>query len=260
MTLGQAAALGVLQGLTEFLPVSSDGHLALLSHYFQQGSLAFDVALHAGTLLSLLVFFRHDLLRMVRGFFDLPEPARTLERRRVVLIALATVFTGIVGLSLKDTVEARTGSLGAAGAGFLVTAALLALGSASFHRGEKTAADIPLWHMVPLGLIQGAAVWPGWSRSASVISLALVLGWRWDEAGRLGFLMSLPAVMGALLLEAHHIARLDAGPTVVGTLCAFAVGIGSLRVLMRFLKSRLLWPFAIYTLLLGLFALGRAIS
>jgi undecaprenyl-diphosphatase len=189
VTVLRAALLGLVQGLTEFLPVSSDGHLALFQAAFGEGSLALDVALHAGTLLSMLLFFRSDLVRLLAGLTSrTDDEPRALERRRLLLIVIATVPTGLIGLGLKHTVERLSMSLVAAGLGFLITAAFLLAGERRGRReGGLSLRDIPLWHPVLIGLAQGAAVWPGWSRSASTIGLALVLGWRWDDAGRFSF-------------------------------------------------------------------------
>ena len=261
MTVLRAALLGLVQGLTEFLPVSSDGHLALFQAAFGEGSLALDVALHAGTLLSMLLFFRSDLVRLLAGLTSrTDDEPRALERRRLLLIVIATVPTGLIGLGLKHTVERLSMSLVAAGLGFLITAAFLLAGERRGRReGGLSLRDIPLWHPVVIGLAQGAAVWPGWSRSASTIGLALVLGWRWDDAGRFSFLAAMPAIVGAILLTARDIAALPPAPAAVGFLVSFAIGTLSLKILMRFLAARRLWPFALYCLGLGLFALLKSV-
>jgi undecaprenyl-diphosphatase len=270
LTAAQAALLGAVQGVTEFLPVSSDGHLAL----FQAGlgledaSLALDVALHAGTLVAILLFFARDLAGLFRSLVArAPGPAELADRRRVWLIAVATVPTGIIGLSLKGAVEARVTSYGAAGIGFLLTALILA--AAALRRSPADGGEpsepwgakkdgLPWGHALALGVAQGAAVWPGLSRSGSTIAVALLLGWSWREAGRFSFLMALPALAGALLLSAKDIASLPGDTVAVGFTTALVVGCLSLAVLMRFLRARRLWPFSIYCALAGAYALVRA--
>jgi len=257
----RAGALGVLQGLTEFLPVSSDGHLTVFQVVFGGvgNFLAMDVVVHGGTLLSMVVFFRKDIFRMFTGLFQ-REGSGVLERRRFFLIVLCTLVTAVVGFGLKSRVEEMSTSLVAAGMGFLLTAAILLWGESNGKRpdaGRITVGNAPLWHAVALGLFQGLAVWPGLSRSACTIGLALVLGWAWGEAGRFSFLMAMPAIAGAFVLMLREFSTLPLGPAVVSFFVSFLVGLVALRLLMTFLASRRLWPFALYTLGLGVWCLFR---
>lgn len=261
MNSGQAVWMGALQGLTEFLPVSSDGHLALwqATHAEIGGSLALDIALHAGTLGAVLIFFGKDILRMCSAAFS-RAPEAAADRRRVWLIVLATVPTGIIGLTLKHRVESMALSVAAAGAGFLVSAAWLAGGEWASRRGARSAETAsalatPWWHAVVLGVVQGMAVWPGLSRSGSTIAAALLLGWRWEDAGRFSFLMSIPAVAGAILVSAGDLRGIAPAPVAVGVVTAFVVGCLALWLLMKFLAARCLWPFAVYCAGIGLYAL-----
>jgi len=255
VSLVDVLLLGAVQGLTEFLPVSSDGHLALFQNILgmKEASLALDVALHAGTLVATFLFFRKDILQLLRGLID------GTERRRALYVVIATFFTGVIGLSLKKTVEASIHSLPAAGVGFLFTVLFLIAGEWGFRRAgpRKSLEEIPWWHMALLGIVQGLAVWPGWSRSGSTIGLALALGWKWEEAGRFSFVMAIPAVTGALLLMAKDMRGLDVGTTLAGTVVSFFVGCAALALLMRFLAARRLWPFAVYCAALGAWALFR---
>lgn len=261
MTWGQAVLLGVVQGVTEFLPISSDGHLTLLQAKLNlaEASLALDAALHGGTLASILLFFWKDFWNMIRRLRPgEASPAAALERRRIGFIAVATVFTGVVGLSLKPTIEGLVASFSAAGTGFLVSALFLAAGERFLRRGSgKGLEQAPWWNAVLLGLVQGAAVWPGLSRSGSTIATALILGWRWDEAGRFSFLMAAPAVAGAVLLTARDAAGLDWALVGPGVVAAFLAGCLSLFLLMKFLSAKCLWPFAVYCALAGTWALTR---
>lgn len=253
--------LGVVQGLTEFFPISSDGHLAVFQVVFgmKEASLALDVALHAGTLGAMLVFFHKDIWAIIQGVFTKEDtPERALERRRILYIVIATVFTGVVGLALKEQVEAKTASLTAAGMGFLVTAVLLFSGEWGARRSSRMSmAQVPWWHMILMGLIQGAAVWPGWSRSGSTIAMALILGWTWQEAGRFSFIMAIPAIAGATLLTAKDMTGLDPLTTLVGIAVSFGVGCLALWGLMKFLAAKKLWPFALYCVVIGVWALWR---
>jgi undecaprenyl-diphosphatase len=261
VTLWQAVLLGLVQGVTEFFPISSDGHLTLFQAALriQDASLALDVALHVGTLAAVLFFFRKDFAAMIRALASSQDtPDRALERRRALCIVVATVFTGAVGLSLKESVEASVTSFGAAGVGFLLTALFLSAGDWAGRRGTRRPLwEAPWWHLAVLGLAQGAAVWPGLSRSGSTIAVALILGWRWEDAGRFSFLMSVPAVAGATLLTARDMAGLDPVLVSAGILASFAAGWVSLAGLMRFLRARRLWPFAVYCAAAGIWALSR---
>lgn len=256
MNFAQAVWMGALQGLTEFLPVSSDGHLTLWQATHQEigGSLALDIALHAGTLGAVMIFFGKDILRMFSAAFARGAESAA-DRRRVWLIVLATVPTGIIGLTLKGRVEGMAHSAAAAGAGFLASAAWLAGGEWAFRRGASRVTVIPWWHAVVLGCVQGMAVWPGLSRSGSTIAAALLLGWRWEDAGRFSFLMSIPAVAGAIAVSAGDFGGIAPAPVAVGIVTAFVVGCLALWLLMKFLAARCLWPFAVYCAGIGLYAL-----
>lgn len=253
--------LAVVQGLTEFLPVSSDGHLAVfrdLLHIPAQNALALDVALHGGTFMAILVFFRSDLRQLITGFFSgAPSPERALARRQVLFIALATLVTGVIGLGLKGMVEDVNSFLPAVGVGFLLTTMFLLGGElGATSRLTYTFSEMSLWQPLLLGAVQGLAVWPGLSRSGSTIGLALFMGWSWPDAGRFSFLMAIPALAGALLLMAKDMAGLpNPGLVAVGVLVSFVTGLGALALLMRFLAGRRLWPFAIYTIVLAIYAL-----
>lgn len=254
MTLWQVALLGVVQGLTEFLPISSDGHLAVFQSFLPRvaSPLALDVALHVGTLLAMLVFFYQDLFRLGRGVFSTQEVERQGARADLRWVAVVTLVTGGVGLGLKHVVEGVTTSLFWAGVGFALTTVWLLVGvwagrrvASGLRRGDGAACV--------MGLVQGAAVWPGLSRSGSTIGLALLLGWDWERAGRMSFIMAIPAIFGATLLEARDISQLPLGMVGVGIAVSFVTGLMALGVLMKFLRARKLWPFAAYTGLMTLF-------
>lgn len=255
----QAAALGVVQGLTEFFPVSSDGHLSLLRIFLnvKEAPLALDVAMHVGTLGSILVVFRRDLAAMARSVFFSDEAWTAGERRRAVLIVAACAVTGVIGLGLKDAVERFNASVLATSAGLAGTAAFLFLGEWRLRREKGDAfPSAPLWHALLLGLVQGLAVWPGLSRSGSTIATAMLLGWRWESGARFSFLMAVPATAGAIALLSRDITHLPVGPTLLGAAVSFAVGCAAIWGLMRFLRARLLWPFAVYCAALAALALA----
>jgi undecaprenyl-diphosphatase len=256
-----ALVLGVVQGLTEFLPISSDGHLALFRNLLRvppEHALALDVSLHVGTFLSILVFFRRDLASLAQGVLSrAPSPERSLERRRFLFICLATATTAAIGFALKGPVEAVNSFLPAAGLGFLLTTMFLLGGElGATSRLTYALPEMSLWQPLLLGAVQGLAVWPGLSRSGSTIGLALFMGWSWTDAGRFSFLMAIPALLGAMLLTAKDMAALPhPGIVALGALVSFATGLAALRLLMAFLSARRLWPFAVYTAFLAFYAM-----
>jgi len=247
--LAALLVLAVVQGITEFLPVSSDGHLVLVQNWLASGhgSLAMDVALHLGTLAAVLVVYRRDLVAMLVRLRsgDLGEPAR---------IVLATLPATVVGLGLKDWIEGLFTSSRAAALGLFVTSAFLLLGERARRRagpGPGRALDWreALW----MGTAQALAPLPGVSRSGTTISTALMRGVGAAEAARFSFLMSIPAVAGAVLLEVPDLVR-EGGfgwELALAVLLCFAVGVAALRFLIRFLGRGAFRWCAYYCLVLG---------
>ncbi|MDR1378307.1 MAG: undecaprenyl-diphosphate phosphatase [Synergistaceae bacterium] len=258
--------LGVVQGVTEFLPVSSSGHLALLQTFFESPTdnlLAFDLFLHCATVLAVLIFFRKDVAMILKqwcgGFFLEKDRAREGWRYGWLILA-GTAITGIVALPLEKAVETAMSSYLAVGAGLLVTAGLLCVVPLA-PEGRK---EISLKKVLLVGLVQGLAVFPGISRSGSTIAVALFLGLGASEAFRLSFLMSIPVILGASLLEGVKILRdpllsLPEG-WVWAVIAAFALGCLSLAFLRRLVLSGRWAYFGIYCFLLGVMAIVTAIT
>lgn len=252
--------LGVIQGITEFLPISSDGHLALaeLVLGLEQGGLTLNVMLHAGTLLATLFVLRRQVLPAVaEGSRALVRPSRFASSaggRDALVVIVASLPTAVIGLLLRDAVERWTHSSVAIGLGFLGTAAVLV--STRFARpGER---EVPsLAGALVIGICQGLAVLPGLSRSGSTIAAALWFGVRPARAFELSMLMSLPAVVGAIGLEARHLGLGSAAllPALVGASVSLVVGVVALWVLRRVvMRGHFAW-FAAWVLPLGLASL-----
>ncbi len=261
---GDAVLLGVVQGATEFLPISSSGHLALAEILFHldAGGLTFNVLLHAGTLCATLVVLRHEVWRAVRaGFPAFVRPRLFRESpggRDALVVILASVPTAIIGLLLRDPVERWTENPLIIGLGFLGTTGALMVAHASTP-GDR---EQPTWRgALAIGLAQGLAVLPGLSRSGSTIAVALWLGVSRNRAFVLSMLMSLPAIVGAVVLEGRH-AISGPGPgltAIIGALVAFGTGAMALEFLRRVVVSgRFGWfafwvgPLALATIGLGL--------
>lgn len=261
----EVMVLGALQGLTEFLPVSSSGHLALAQMLFglKEGGVALSVAMHAGTLLSTIVMLRKQIGAAVadgvRALRDPRSLSRTAGGRDVIAVVLASLPTAVIGLALRDAVDAWTKSPIVVALGFVVTIGLLI--SSHFARGGDRI--VPTWlGAVIVGVCQGLAVVPGISRSGATITAALWLGVRRERSFELSMLMSLPAITGAVLLEARHIAGMPggAGITLAGAAIAFVTGIAALWVLRRLVvRGHFVWFVAwVGPVALATFALAKA--
>ena len=256
-----AAALGALQGLTEFLPVSSSGHVAIGAQFFdiRENSLALVILLHLGTLLATVILFRRDIAALaVEGIAALRDPSRfrsTPEGRTLVGIVLVTGITGVIGFLLRNVAEAFAEDLRLVGFGFLVSAAfLIASGVARGTDGE-----VSWWQAAGIGVAQGVSVLPGISRSGVTIAVAMILGVQGSPAFRFSFLVSLPAIIGAALYEASGAEGLSSlGPDAwVGGLTALVTGYLALVTLRQIVLVGRMWTFALYLLPLGLFLITR---
>ncbi len=266
MTLTQALALGVLQGGTEFLPISSSGHLVLAQNLLPDLSgplLLFDVVVHLGTLLAIALLFRARIWQLLRAAVSLIPGAGDLgvpevDRRWVGLIVAGSVPTAIIGLLLRDLTESLLQRPAHVGAALLLTAALLLV---SEHLGRRTreSADLRLVDALAVGVAQGLAVIPGISRSGATVATALWRDVRGDVAVEFSLLLSMPAVAGAALLVALEsgdtLAAADLAPLAVGFAAALASGLAAVKALQWVVTQRRLAPFAVYCALVGVGAL-----
>ncbi|MGB5695729.1 MAG: undecaprenyl-diphosphate phosphatase [Polyangiales bacterium] len=256
-----AAALGALQGITEFLPVSSSGHIAIGAKFFHidEGSLALVVLLHLGTLLATVLLLRQDIGGLIgAGVAALRDPSRfrsTPEGRTLVGIVIATLVTGLLGWSLRNVAEAFAEDLRLVGYGFLVSSAfLLASGVA---RGKKL--EVSWLQAIVIGAMQGVAVLPGVSRSGVTIATALLLGVQGNAAFRFSFLISLPAIVAAAVYESSGAEGLGSLglEAWVGSATALVTGYLALVILRHIILVGRMWTFAIYLVPLGLFLVTR---
>jgi len=256
-----AAALGALQGVTEFLPVSSSGHVAIAAQFFgiRENSLALVILLHLGTLLATLILFRRDVAALAtEGVAALRDPTRfrsTAEGRTLVGIVIATVLTAILGFMLRNVAEAFAEDLRLVGFGFLVSAAFLV--ASGITRGTNS--EVSWWQAFGVGIVQGVSVLPGISRSGVTIAVAMILGVQGNAAFRFSFLVSLPAIAGAAVYEATGAEGLGSlGPEAwVGGATALVTGYLALVILREVILVGRMWAFAIYLVPLGLFLVAR---
>ncbi len=258
-----AAILGLIQGLTEFIPVSSDGHLSaaeMLLPGFGQVGLLFDVMVHVGTLTAILVYYRGLLAREAAGLFAADRKERAVAWRLAGLLAAATVPTAIVGLALKPIVESTKRDPQFVGVMEIATGLYLAL---SYFRkqGVKDRATMSYLDAALVGVAQGFAVLPGLSRSASTIAVGLLLGFAARWAADYTFLLAIPAIVGAAGLELVSALRHE-GPGffatpdfaryLFGAAVAGIVGYLTIGFLIRMVATRKVHVFAIYCFLFGL--------
>lgn len=259
----EALSLGALQGVTEFLPVSSSGHLALLQMFlgFREAPLAYDVILHGATMMATLLFFRRDIRVLtgewISGFFR-PEGRSTPGWRIGWSVVAGTLVTALIGLPLKPLVVRALASPALVGAGLLVTAALLLIAETARSRNAR----VSLRNALFVGLAQGIAVLPGISRSGATLAAGLRSGLEREEAFRFSFLLSLPAIAGAVLLELRHGLSVGDLPPgwMWGALAAFLTGYAALRFLRRIVVRGQLRLFAVYCACIGALALGASLA
>lgn len=250
------AVLGAVQGATEFLPVSSSGHIALgamLLGVSDEMPLSMIVLLHFGTLVATLAVFREDVWTLTRGTaVGMRDPRAWLATdggRLVAGVVLGSVPTAIIGLFLEHHVEAFSRIGWVVGVGLLGSAAVVW----STRRGGGELDVLPLSRAILVGVAQGLAVMPGLSRSGTTIAVAMMLGMSGPAAFRFSFLLSLPAVAGATLLSLRdwdEVSHLGPG-AIVGALVAFGVGLAALIWLRHLVHRGRFWAFSIYLAPLG---------
>lgn len=251
---GQAVVLGILQGLTEFLPVSSSGHLVLGQHLLglKEPEMLFDVAVHMGTLIAVAAFFWRQLWTMLRGLWARDEDGER-GRRLILLVFMGSLPTAAMGLLFRHDFESLFGSVTAVGVALIVTGALLM----ATHFAPPARRDIwrmGVWRALVIGLVQGIAITPGISRSGSTISAALLLGVDRRLAAEFSFVLSLPAILGALLLHVKDLGPEQAvawPPLAIGAVAAGVTGILALKLLIGVVQRGGLHWFAFYCWLLG---------
>jgi len=255
MTLVQSILLGALQGLTEFLPVSSSGHLAIAQHFlpgFEQPGVLFDVLLHVGTFGAVVLYFRRELTDILTSPFRRDEDAR-LHRRLLLLLVAGSVPTAVIGLTFRSFLEGLFHNIPVVSLMLLVTGTLLFV-SERFRRTGRKEDRLTWGDALTVGAVQGLAIVPGISRSGSTIAALLLKGVNGETAARFSFLLALPAVFGAALLSAGDLQGIlteEIPLYLAGTGIAFLTGLLSIHLLMGVIRKRRLFAFAVYCWLAG---------
>lgn len=255
MTLFQALVMGLVQGLSEFLPISSSAHLALTPWIFgwEQPGLAFDVALHLGTLIALVWFFWTEWMRLARSLFSMLRKRRveTEGERRVLWVLLATIPGGLAGYLLQDyakTIFRNPALIGA----MLIMMGIVLWAIDRFARFDRALESMTLRDAVIIGVAQMFAIIPGVSRSGSTITAGRALAFSREGAAVFSFLLSLPIITAAVLFEGRHaIEHGVTAPLVVGVLASAVSGWLAISVLLKFIARNSYGIFAVYRLIVG---------
>ena len=268
MTILEAIVLGVLQGITEFLPVSSSGHLVLVQHFLgiKESQVFFDVMLHFGTLGAVIIVYYQLIGSLVRtGFATLFQadfyrhPRLTISNspnlRSIWFLLLGSIPTGLIALLFEDSFEAIFGKPMVVAGMLIITGLILQL-SRLGQRRRQTETPLRAWHTPLVGIVQGLAIIPGISRSGSTISISLLLGLSPQIAAQYSFLLSIPAILGAVILKLKDAGEITIAPTVIvaGILTSFIVGYIALRFLLAMLNRGKFSIFSYYCFALGIVA------
>ena len=249
MSILESIVLGIVQGLTEFLPVSSSGHLVLLQNIFgfAEPQLFFDTMLHLGTLVAVVVVMWRNILELFRKPFT-----------GIVYLIIATIPAVVVTLFFGDFFESTFAGT-YLGYGFLLTACILSLSEVLSKRAQKKRA-VKAGSAVVMGVMQAIAIFPGVSRAGSTISGGLLCGIDRKKAAEFSFLMSIPAILGSVVLQGYKLVTesntvVDWIPTLIGMICAAVAGYFAVRFMIAMITRKRLYGFAIYVAVVGLFVL-----
>lgn len=261
MSIFEGVLLGVVQGVTEFLPVSSSGHLILAREFLKVGAvpLLFDVLLHVATLCVIVFYYRKLLLRLslvaIRFLRGKKQFEDVRDLRLIVSLLVATMLTVIVALALR-LIGADVASVRSVSICLIITAVLLATTKWVRKANELV---YPWWQTAMIGVAQGFGTLAGISRSGITLTAALWSGMKREQAGEYAFILSIPAVLGALVLSVADMRRgvekIAFLPTLLGCIVAFIVGLVALRLLLWMVREARLWYFSFYLVTVGLLGL-----
>ena len=263
MTIFEAFWLGILQGLTEFLPVSSSGHLVIAQAVagVRNSGMAFEIYVHFGTLLSILVVFRNDLSGMFTSFMRKFRSPGTIisgygddkEFRLLIMILLGTIPAGVIGMLFKDFFEATFSDVNFVGIALIFTGIIIYVSKFAVNRNMEVEPKSALI----IGIAQALAIFPGISRAGTSISAAMLSGVSGEEAARFSFLLAIPAIAGATILQLLDTVNFGPGEfsyiiAGVGVLSSFITGTIAISLLMEVMRKSKMHYFAGYCISIGL--------
>lgn len=275
MTYFQAIILGLVQGLAEFLPISSSGHLALLQYFFNvnaENVLPFAVLLHVGTLVSVFIVYWKDIIELVKELGAVIKDICTGKGLRVDLnptrrlgfmIIVATIPTAIIGLAFNDLFESFYLSLIAIGIGLLITGTILTIAE-RMGKNNKKVKEMKFRNAIFVGIMQGIAICPGISRSGSTLFGGLISGLNKEFAVKFAFLISIPSILGSVVMEAPDAfeAGMDMsllGPVIAGVIVSALAGLFAIKAMIKLVSDKKLVGFSIYTWVLGIAVIAYAL-
>lgn len=252
MSYIQAIILGLVQGLGEFLPISSSAHLILVPYVFgwtHHGD-EFDIALHLGTLLAVVSYFWRDIITLVKAGLS---NKKSTEKRLFWLVIIATIPAGLIGVLFEDVVDTKLRSAILVIAIALGLMGLVLVWADKISQKKKNISDLNTYEAIMVGFSQAVALLPGISRSGATMTTGLLFGFKREDAARFSFLMSIPIILGAGLLKLRNLQGSDLnGPFVVGVLVAAITGFLSIRWLLKYLNKSGYAIFAWYRIVLSL--------
>ncbi|MBT4446713.1 undecaprenyl-diphosphate phosphatase [archaeon] len=255
MEIWQSLILGIVQGITEWLPISSSGHLVIFQQMFGLSvPLSFDILLHFSTLLVLLTVYYKDLVAICKSWIFLET--KSTEFKLGLMLIIGSIPTALIGLYFKDSFVLLYGSLLAVGIAELFTAGVLFLSSKAKENQKLSAPSAIL-----IGIAQGIAIIPGVSRSGTTISAGLLLGLKREAAAKYSFLLALPAIAGATILEGPAIFSGGIGfvTVMIGMITSYIVGLLTLKWLLKLIQRKSFYMFGWYCLGLGLILVGLSV-
>jgi undecaprenyl-diphosphatase len=254
----QAIVLGISQGLTEFLPISSTAHTLVVSRLlgWPDPGAAFTAVTQVGTELAVVIYFRNDIARILKAWFSSLTKADQRSNPDAKMgwyVIIGTIPIGVAGLAFKSSIETTARNLWLVAASLIFMGILLGLAD-RYARHTKNEADLNTKNAILFGLGQALALIPGVSRSGATITAGLAMGYKRDVAARYSFLLAIPAVFASAALTAGDIASDDFvnwPATIVATIVAFVVGFIVIAGLMKYLQTRTFMPFVVYRIVLG---------
>jgi len=248
MNVLQALALGLIQGITEWLPISSSGHLAIAQELMKLSvPVAFDVLLHFSSLLVIIIFFRRELADMLRAIFRFNK--KSPDFKLALMVIIASIPTAIIGFSLDKLFESAFSNLLIIAIAFIITGFWILI--SGIRHGEN---PIGIKSSLLIGIAQGLALVPGISRSGSTISTGLILGIKKEDAFKFSFLLAIPAILGANLFKIRELTLIpfSLSSIIIGLITAFIFGLASLFLLRRIIIGKKFHYFAYYCFIIGL--------
>jgi len=262
----QPVVLGLVQGLTEFIPVSSSGHLVIVRNllgWSDQGAL-FDAVLHLATVVAIVIYFRDDVMMMLRSLRPSAQSHNTTQNRKLlVLLAVATVPAILVGLLLTDLIEGQSRSL-AIVASLMIFTGLMFVLVEKISVSRKSLSKLTFFDALGIGAAQAAALLPGISRSGSTIMAGMYFGLKREDAARYAFLLAIPAL---LLAGGYALFQMEVGQQAinwlelgVGAVVSLFSSLLAISFMMRFLKTNRLYGFAGYLIVIGVILLGLILA